>query len=288
MAAMAMGRAASAANAKRLSGRVADMTSDAETPLPGGGRNLVTRRGDVVFRETGPWARSVHSLLRHLERAGFDAAPRVVGTGFDATGRETLSFVEGEFVHPHAWPDDAALHALGVMLARLHDAARSFVPPADAQWRDWFGRTLGGGTRVFGHGDAAPWNIVARNAHPVALIDWETAGPIDPLIECAQAGWLNAQLHDDDVAEIAGLPDAATRLGQLRAFAEGYGLSRAQRSALPGEMAAFAAHAAAAEARDAHVTRSGGGRDAAWGIAWRARAAAWMLRNRADIARALR
>ncbi|MGZ4433218.1 MAG: hypothetical protein ACXVW7_06265 [Trebonia sp.] len=35
---------------------------------------------------------------------------------------------------------------------------------------------------------------------PVALIDWETAGPVDPLVELAQLAWLNAKLHDDVVA----------------------------------------------------------------------------------------
>src|SRR5882757_497251 len=47
--------------------------------LDGGGRSVVYRRGDVVVRETGPWAPAVHALLRHLEQAGFTAAPRLVG-----------------------------------------------------------------------------------------------------------------------------------------------------------------------------------------------------------------
>jgi hypothetical protein len=62
-----------------------------EQPLAGGGRTRIFRRGEVVFRETGSWAASVHALLRHLEKMGFHAAPRVVGSGFDAQGRETLS-----------------------------------------------------------------------------------------------------------------------------------------------------------------------------------------------------
>ena len=41
--------------------------------------------------------------------------------------------------------------------------------------------------------DNAPWNIVARDGMPVAFIDWETAGPVDPLVELAQLAWLNAQ-----------------------------------------------------------------------------------------------
>jgi hypothetical protein len=59
----------------------------------------VYRRGDVVIRETGPWAPTVHSLLRHLEDIGFPAS-RLVGSGFDDEGRETLRYIEGEFTQP--------------------------------------------------------------------------------------------------------------------------------------------------------------------------------------------
>jgi hypothetical protein len=72
-------------------------------PLDGGGRSVVYRRGDVVIRETGPWAPAVHALLRHLEQAGFTAAPRLVGPGLDSGGREMLTFIEGEFTPPGRW-----------------------------------------------------------------------------------------------------------------------------------------------------------------------------------------
>mgnify|MGYP000462372643 CR=1 FL=1 len=59
---------------------------------------------------------------------------------------------------------------------------------------------------------------------PYALIDWEYAGPVDPLVELAQACWLNAKLHDDVVAEIEGLPSLAEHAQQLRAILDGYEL----------------------------------------------------------------
>jgi hypothetical protein len=73
---------------------------EAEHPLLGGDRDTVLRRGKVVVREAGPWAPTVHTLLSHLERTGFAAAPRIVGTGFDAQGRETLTYVDGEVISP--------------------------------------------------------------------------------------------------------------------------------------------------------------------------------------------
>ncbi|HVX66399.1 MAG TPA: phosphotransferase, partial [Bryobacteraceae bacterium] len=118
-------------------------TASEETPLAGGGRTAVARSGGVVHRQAGEWTPTVHALLRHLERAGFSAAPRVAGSGFDRQGRETLTYIEGESVHPRAWSDEAVV-VIGSMLRELHAATASFRPASDARWRPWFGRALGG------------------------------------------------------------------------------------------------------------------------------------------------
>ena len=192
--------------------------------LEGGGRSVVRRRGDVVIRDTGPWTPAVHALLRHLEDAGFAAAPRLAGSGLDHDGREVLTFIEGEFTQPGPWSLDGAA-GLGSLLRDLHLATRSFSPPPDAVWFPWRGRDLGSPVKVIGHCDVAPWNIVARDGLPVALIDWETAGPVDPLVELAQLAWLNAKLHDDVVAEREHLPPLADRARQLAAIVDAYGLT---------------------------------------------------------------
>ncbi len=60
--------------------------------------SAVHRRGDMVVRDSGPWTPAVHALLRHLEDSGFKGAPRLVGSGFDSEGRETLTYIEGEVI----------------------------------------------------------------------------------------------------------------------------------------------------------------------------------------------
>lgn len=258
-----------------------------ELPLSGGGRTVVSRRGGTVFRKAGPWSGTVIRLLRHLREAGFEAAPRVVGTGFDALGRETVSFIEGDFVHPGPWPDEA-LFAIGSLLGRLHEATASFEVPEDAVWRSWFGRDLQGGSkRVIGHCDTGPWNIVARNAVPVALIDWEEAGPVDRHVELAQACWLNAQLHDDDIATRVGLASPEARARQARLLLDGYGLSHAERVGFVDVIIAFAVHDAADQAVQANVTMESTSAEPLWAVAWRTRAASWMLRHRPMLERVL-
>src|SRR5688500_1263757 len=90
----------------------------------------VWRQRAIVILESRPWSRSIHALLRHLEAEGFDAAPRVMGTGFNAEGRETLSYIEGETMSKGAWSLDAA-YAVGQLLRRLHDATATFAVPTD-------------------------------------------------------------------------------------------------------------------------------------------------------------
>lgn len=243
-----------------------------------GGRSTVTRLGGVVFREAAAWSGTTLALLRHLEREGFAYAPRVIGEGFDAAGREMLTFVEGESLHPFAW-DDAALPLLGAMLKELHLAAASFVPPDEAVWRPWFGRQIGQPS-VIGHCDTGAWNIIARERMPVALIDWEAAGPVDPLVELAQACWLNALLFDDDLAEKLGLGSVEARGRQVRMLLDGYGLAAAQRVGFVGMIRAFAVLNAANEIIE--TTANSAPVDAAGlleAVIWRSRSAGWLVRH---------
>src|SRR5438876_11983098 len=98
-----------------------------ERLLVGGTHGPVIRIGDTVRREARACTPAVQSLLRHLEQAGFDGAPRALG--LDQSGREILSFIPGEVVGqrgagpaPAYVRADTTLVALGHQLRRYHDA----------------------------------------------------------------------------------------------------------------------------------------------------------------------
>ena len=120
-----------------------------------------------------------------------------------------------------------------------------------------------------------------------AKLRWDFAGPVDPLVELAQACWLNAKLHDDDVAKRDGLPPLAHRAKQLRAIVDSYGLSIKQRSGFVHRIIEFVIHDTAEQANDAGVTPDTADRETLWALAWRARAAAWLIRHRPTLQNAL-
>jgi thiamine kinase-like enzyme len=174
------------------------------------------------------------------------------------------------------------------MLRELHEATASFHPPRPAVWQESFLRATGPET-VVSHGDVGPWNVVARHGQPVALIDWELAGPVDRLNELAHTGWLNARLFDDGVEDVAGLPSVEQRLRQLRVFAEGYELAAQDRVELARRVVDVAILSAASDAVEAKITPTS--TEASWfvwGITWRARSAAWLVRHRSLLEAALR
>jgi hypothetical protein len=268
-----------------------DPPHSGERVLAGGLQTLVTERDGIVYRSPKPQSPTVLALLRHLAHVGFDAAPRPVGDGFAADGREALVYLEGESPQPVAWSDEAAW-TIGRLLRDLHAATASFTPPDDARWQPWFARDLPGTRPVIGHGDLGPWNVLAVDELPVAFVDWDNAGPVDAAWELAQVGWLNAQLHDDDVAERNGLPSATARARQLGLIVDGYELARDERPSFVDKLIEMAVRAARQEAIDHDIgpesdAVAADGFPVLWGITWRARGAAWMLEHRPLLERAI-
>jgi aminoglycoside phosphotransferase (APT) family kinase protein len=206
-----------------------------DIPLPAGRMTQgIVRRGDRVLRPTGPWSGAVHEYLRHLRIAGFEGAPRFHGTDGE---REILTFVDGAVPLDPDWQPGrgfhlpayarsaAALVGAARLVRRLHEAAHGFRP-ANTGYRFHPHPPLP--EEVVSHGDLGPWNTVYRDGLPVAFIDWDAAGPIDPLTDLAAAAWEFVPLGPPEQLRQAGfdpVPDIADR---LRLFLDAYGLAERQ------------------------------------------------------------
>jgi aminoglycoside phosphotransferase (APT) family kinase protein len=115
------------------------------------------------------------------------------------------------------------------LVRQLHEAARGYRP-ADTGFR--FDPRPPRQGEIVSHGDLGPWNTVYRDGVPVAFIDWDAAGPVDPLVDLAAAVWEFVPLAPPEQLREAGfdpIPDIAAR---LRLFVDAYGLSD-RRAILP-------------------------------------------------------
>jgi Phosphotransferase enzyme family len=194
-----------------------------EQRLPGGRSFGAVRAGDEVRRPAQPWTATVHSVLRHLEDAGFQGAPRA--RGFDDQGRERLTFLAGQTLGEAApWPDwvrsDDALRQVGGWLRRLHDATGAFRPGADAVW--FTGRPWEPGLLI-AHLDAAPWNVVWDDGVLAGFVDWDTASPARPEDDLAFSALTWVPLLTAEIAEGAGFGDPADRRRRFHLLLDEYG-----------------------------------------------------------------
>jgi Ser/Thr protein kinase RdoA (MazF antagonist) len=267
-----------------------------EQPLAGGDvTEGVVRVGDTVRRPRGPWSSSVASYLLHLERVGFEGAPRFLG--IDGQGRDILDYVPGDVPGQpvtEMWAaTDAVLVEVARLLRRLHEASASFVPPADAVW---FGDDVEvelpadlppePPADTVSHFDVTPQNVVFRDGRPVALVDFDLTRPGSRLRDVVNTAMWWVPLHpprdrDPAFAE-SDVPDRLAR------FVDAYELDAAGR-------AVFLDVAVAGATRSWHRMRAnaeqrGGGWTRMWdeGAGDRIlRRRAWLLEQRADLEDAL-
>ncbi|MFJ8441667.1 phosphotransferase [Kitasatospora griseola] len=201
--------------------------------LTGGLANAgaVLRRGTVVERPAGPNARARHGFLRALRAGGFPGAPLPVGE--PAGGREQLEFLTGNVaVLPYpAWAlGEEALVSVGRLLRRWHDASARTPFDQDADWSRELADPEGGS--LLCHNDVCVENVVFRSGTAAALIDFDLAAPGRPVWDVAMTAryWLPV-LDPTTAAETAR---AHLRVPhRLCLFADAYGLSPADRTALP-------------------------------------------------------
>lgn len=193
----------------------------------------MVRVGDTGRRPRGAWSPTVHALLQHVKSRGFYGAPQFLG--IDEVGREIFTFIPG-VVAGNRYPDlprfmwsDVALVAIAKLLRQYHDATEGFLPLASPAWQlsYWDSRKHD----VICHNDAAWYNVVFRNGIPVALFDFDMAGPGPRLWDIAYALYTCVPLASfapDDAADATVVysvhPHASERTRRITLFFESYGL----------------------------------------------------------------
>jgi hypothetical protein len=202
----------------------------------------VVRAGGTVRRPHQPQSTAVAGYLDHLERVGFAGSPRYLGR--DDQGRDVLTFLPGEVAGdpPEMWAaDDTLLGSVATLLHQLHTASagyaadRGFRTAPGAVWR----RDLvpveipvtEPTPELISHLDVTPQNVVVRNGCAAGLIDFDLAGPTTRLLDVYNTAmhWVPLVAPQDIWPSWRGVDQAR----RLRLFADAYGLSPAERAALP-------------------------------------------------------
>jgi hypothetical protein len=151
-----------------------------EEPLLGGRTTIgVVKVGETVRRPATPNSIFVQSLLLHLERLGFERAPRYLGT--DENARDVFSHVPGEVPAELGDHKDDVLEAAARLIRGFHDATSPMVH-SDA--------AASAGPEVICHNDLSPCNTVFRAGVPVVLIDFDAACPGTRAFDLGYAAWL--------------------------------------------------------------------------------------------------
>jgi Ser/Thr protein kinase RdoA (MazF antagonist) len=208
-----------------------------EETLGSGGVTHVVRVGATVRRPVRPFTATVQAYLGHVRSRGFAACPEPLG--YDAEGREVLSYVAGEVpVEPlPGWASTTEVLAeLGALVRRLHDAAEGWHTPADATWGGIPGARPAGVVPLFdqpdlvSHMDYCPGNVVFDGGRPAALIDFDLARPTSRVADLANAlYWWAPLVAPQDRAPSLVDADVPAR---VRTFADAYGMTADQRSQL--------------------------------------------------------
>jgi hypothetical protein len=180
-----------------------DFHADAEHELSGGAQTAgVVRVGATVRRPLHARSGYVHKVLRHLERVGFDGAPRFLG--IDGQGREMLTYFTGDvLVRSPVRLSDARIVSAGRLVRRFHDATA--------------GTVLAGDQEIVAHNDLGPHNIVFAGDQAVGIIDWDEAvAPGQRLADFAHAVWCCADVCEPEI-------EVAEQARKTRLMCDAYG-----------------------------------------------------------------
>ncbi|MGQ8874457.1 aminoglycoside phosphotransferase family protein [Paenibacillus sp. TSA_86.1] len=222
------------------------MSNQPEEKLTGGNVNDVVRVGDTV-RRGSILNRYVHELLLHLEKEGFQQAPKYLG--MDEKGREILSYLDGDVpgndypeIESYMWSDESLI-AVAHLLRAYHDATVNFRTVEQPD-NDYPGIAVeershelieisSEKAEVVCHNDFALYNIVFRHGLPQGIIDFDLACPGPRLWDIAYTLYTcvplanfspNLEGQGKSVASYDRETHATVRKKRIKMFMGAYGL----------------------------------------------------------------
>ena len=178
----------------------------------------IVKVGDTVRRPLNDSTESMRQLLVHLERVGFDGAPRVVDTELGDT--IVLTWIHGWVpADTEQWRlDSGALESVGELMRAYHNCVAGFAPEAGFEEGP---QEITAGAIVC-HGDIAPRNTVFREGRAVAFIDWDGIFVSKPMWDLGHAVWQFGPVCDNGDPLVRDWPAPPNRSERIAALVAGY------------------------------------------------------------------
>lgn len=200
-----------------------------EEVLQGGVANAgaVVRAGAHVLRPSNQHSASILEFLSELDIAGFRGAP--IPVGLEPDGRERLCFIPGDVAippYPRWAQTDSALASVAVLIRSLHDVSER-VDTSSMTWSSEMADPDRG--PVICHNDVCLENVVFRDGHAVALLDFDFAAPGRRTFDLAAFARMCVPVDDDVNSTKLGW-NPSDRPGRLRLVCDAYGLDTEGRS----------------------------------------------------------
>ncbi len=165
----------------------------------------IIKIGNTVRRPLSQNANFVHALLQHLEKVGFNGAPRFLG--IDELNREILTFIEGDVPPDLDEWEDSQLVAAAKLIREYHDATHSC--------------NLIGNFDIICHNDLSPCNAVWIEGKPTAFIDFDAAAPGTRAADLAYAVWMWCCLGEEEI-------DPKEQSRRMKLMLDAYGFDQRQ------------------------------------------------------------
>ena len=179
--------------------------------------SVVVRSGRTVRRTPTPASKTIQLFLAHLRDQGITWVPEPLG--FDASGREILSFISGQAIDGIApawfWDERVMIDAAN-RLRQFHDASESFS--SDIAWNFESIEPA----EVIIHRDFAPYNCIFENERFVGLIDFDLCGPGPRLWDIAYTAYRFVPLMPYGYADLESPFSVEVMHRRLEAFLDSY------------------------------------------------------------------
>lgn len=131
------------------------------------------------------WSGSVHLIMNYYRNLGVPV-PKIL---FSAPTETIVEYIDGYSLDMQKDINENQIYLVFSLIKQMHSNALKLGWTKSLVFQDNYIRTIGG-SKILSHCDITPENVIFKGDSLTGIIDWELAGPINPLVEFCKSCWL--------------------------------------------------------------------------------------------------